>query len=158
MAAGNREAITIRINQLAEQVTSAAGLELVEATMLGGGGARLVRVFIDKAEGVSHADCEKISHDLGALLDSEDVIPGGGYQLEVSSPGVERALKRPAEYERFLGQKARIVLREPVENKRRWEGKLAGISGTVVTLEPAAGRTIQFTLDQVEKANLKFEW
>jgi len=158
MAAGNREAITIRINQLAEQVTSAAGLELVEATMLGGGGARLVRVFIDKAEGVSHADCEKISHDLGALLDSEDVIPGGGYQLEVSSPGVERALKRPAEYERFLGQKARIVLREPVENQRRWEGKLAGISGSVVTLEPAAGRTIQFTLDQVEKANLKFEW
>ena len=158
MAAGNREAITIRINQLAEQVASAAGLELVEATMLGGGGARLVRVFIDKAEGVSHADCEKVSHDLGALLDSEDVIPGGGYHLEVSSPGVERALKRPAEYERFLGQKARIVLREPVENQRRWEGKLAGISGSVVTLEPAAGRTIQFTLDQVEKANLKFEW
>jgi len=158
MAAGNREAIVIRINQLAEQVTTAAGLELVDATMLGGGGARLVRVFIDKPEGVSHSDCERVSHDLGALLDSEDVIPGGGYQLEVSSPGVERALKRPAEYERFLGQKARIVLREPVENQRRWEGKLAGISGTVVTLEPAAGRTIQFTLDQVEKANLKFEW
>ncbi len=158
MAAGNRESIVIRINELAERVATAAGLELVEATMLGGGGARLVRVFIDKPDGVSHGDCETVSHELGALLDSEDVIPGGAYQLEVSSPGVERPLRRPAEYERFLGKNARIVLREPVENQRRWEGKLAAISGSVVTLEPAAGRTIQFTLEQVEKANLKFEW
>ncbi len=167
MAAGNREAIIQRINALAERVTAAAGLELVEATMLGGGGARLVRVFIDKAgqpvegekpEGVSHTDCETVSHELGALLDAEDVIPGGAYQLEVSSPGVERPLKRAAEFEKFLGQKARIILREPVENQKRWEGTLAAVSGSVVTLESAAGKTIQFTLDQVEKANLKFEW
>lgn len=182
MSAGNRETIVLRITALAERVAAAAGLELVEATMLGGGSARLVRIFIDrpapagvtgdkpalagvpsdKPVGVTHADCETMSHELGALLDAEDVIPGGAYQLEVSSPGVERPLKRAAEYQRFLGQKARIVLREPVENQRRWEGKLAGISGSVVTLEvtqaPIAGRTIQFTLEQVEKANLKFEW
>ncbi|MEO8027361.1 MAG: ribosome maturation factor RimP [Bryobacteraceae bacterium] len=158
MAAGNRESIVKLINALAERVAEAEGLELVDADMLGGGGARLVRIYIDKPGGVSHGDCEKVSHEVGALLDAEDVIPGGTYQLEVSSPGVERALKRPKEYERFLGQKARIVLREPVENRKRWEGKLAAISGDVVTLEPAGGGTIQFTLEQVEKANLKFEW
>lgn len=158
MAAANRESIVRQITAIAERVAAANGLEIVEAAMLGGGSARLVRIYIDKPEGVSHADCEKVSHEVGTVLDAEDVIPGGRYQLEVSSPGVERPLKRPAEYERFLGKKAKIVLREPVENQRRWEGKLAGISEGVVTLEPAAGRTIQFTLDQVEKANLKFEW
>ncbi len=57
-----------------------------------------------------------------------------------------------------MGQKAKVVLREPVENQRRWEGKLAGISEGIVALEPSSGKTIHFPLAQVEKANLKFEW
>ena len=96
-------------------------------------------------------------------MDIEDVIPGDSYTLEVSSPGLERKLSRAKDFERFVGQKAKIVLREPVENQRSWEGKLAGITEGVVALEiaalkPAAGRIIHFPLDQVQKANLKFDW
>ena len=65
----------------------------------------------------------------------EDVIPGDSYTLEVSSPGLERKLSKAKDFERFVGQKAKVVLREPVENQRRWEGKLAGISQGVVALE-----------------------
>jgi ribosome maturation factor RimP len=72
-------------------------------------------------------------------------------------------LSKARDFERFVGQKAKVVLREPVENQRSWEGKLAGISQGVVALEiaalePAAGRIIHFPLDKVQKANLKFDW
>ena len=78
--------------------------------------------------------------------------------LGVSSPGVERNLSKPADFRRFIGQKAKVVLSQPVENQRSWIGTLAAVEGNVVTLEPSAGKTVQFALDQVEKANLKFEW
>jgi ribosome maturation factor RimP len=107
---------------------------------------------------VTHSDCERISRDVGAVLDAKDVIPGGAYTLEVSSPGVERKLSKPADFQRFLGQKAKVVLHEPVENQRSWIGRLAALEGNLLTLEPSTGKSVQFALDQVEKANLKFEW
>jgi ribosome maturation factor RimP len=91
-------------------------------------------------------------------LDVEDVIPGDSYTLEVSSPGLERKLSKPGDFERFVGRKAKVVLREPVDNQRHWEGKLTGFSQGIVALEPSAGKIIQFPLTQVQKANLKFEW
>ena len=96
-------------------------------------------------------------------MDIEDVIPGDSYTLEVSSPGLERKLSKAKDFERFVGHKAKVVLREPMENQRSWEGKLAGISEGMIALEvaalqPAAGRIIHFPLDQVQKANLKFDW
>lgn len=147
-----------RIIQIVQRVAEAEGIEVVEVQMLGGGKARLLRIFIDKPAGVSHADCEFISQQVGTILDVEDVVPGASYTLEVSSPGLERKLSKPRDFERFVGQKAKVVLREPVENQRRWEGKLAGFSDGVVALEPSAGKVIHFPLTQVEKANLKFEW
>ena len=154
----SREAVASRIAEIAGRVAASEGIEVVETQLLGGGKARLVRIFIDKPEGVTHADCERVSKDVGTILDVEDVVPGGSYTLEVSSPGVERKLSRPKDFERFTGQKAKIVLREPVENSRHWQGILAGFSDGLVALEPEAGKTIRFPLAQVEKANLKFEW
>src|ERR1700690_3637502 len=97
----DRTAVTEKIQQIAERVGSSAGLEIVDVQLLGGGGSRLLRIFIDKPEGVSHADCEFISQHVGTILDVEDVVPGSKYTLEVSSPGVERKLTRPQEFERF---------------------------------------------------------
>ena len=98
-----------------------------------------------------------MSHKLGAILDVEDVVPGT-YTLEVSSPGVERKLLKYKDFERFTGKKIKVSLREPVENSRRWEGTLAMCADGLITLQTEEGKNIQFPYEQVEKANLKFEW
>jgi ribosome maturation factor RimP len=152
------EDIAAKVTQVARRVAESEGLEIVEVQLLGGGKKRMLRITIDKPAGVSHADCELVSQQVGTILDVEDLMPGGSYTLEVSSPGVERKLRGPADFERFLGRKAKVTLREPVEDRRTWEGILAGFAGDVVTLEPSPGKTVQFTVQQVEKANLKFDW
>ena len=170
MSVIDKEEIVAKIVEICERVAEPEGIEIVDVQLLGAGRGRLLRIFIDRPQGgsaeqphgVSHGDCEFISQQVGTILDMEDVIPGDSYTLEVSSPGLERKLSKAKDFERFVGQKAKVVLREPVENQRRWEGKLAGISQGIVALElplePSAGRIIRFPLAQVEKANLKFEW
>jgi ribosome maturation factor RimP len=157
-----KEEIVAKITQIAQRAGDPEGIEIVDVQLLGAGRGRVLRIFIDRAnpgnQGVSHADCEFISQQVGTIIDVEDVIPGDSYTLEVSSPGLERKLFKEKDFERFAGQKAKVILREPVENQRRWEGKLAGISDGIVALEPSDGRVIHFPLTQVEKANLKFEW
>ena len=170
MAELNREAITQKVLEIAERAGASEGIEVVDVEFLGGGRNRVLRIFIDRPpvagqaaepgtpQGVTHADCEFITHQVGTVLDVEEIIPGGSYTMEVSSPGVERKLSKPREFERYLGQKVKVVLRQPVENQRHWTGALTGFSGGVITLEPAPGKNVQFPLEQVEKANLKFEW
>jgi ribosome maturation factor RimP len=153
-----KEAVLEKVTRIAERVADSEGLEVVEVELLGGGKGRVLRIFIDKPEGISHADCELVSQQVGTILDVEDVMPGGSYTLEVSSPGLERKLLKARDFERFVGRKAKILLREPLENQRRWEGTLAGFSDGVITLEPAPGKSLQIGLQQVERANLKFEW
>jgi ribosome maturation factor RimP len=150
-------AILSKIEAIAGRVAGPAGIEIVDIELKGGGRNRFLRISIDKPEGVTHADCEMISQEVGTILDVEDVVPGS-YTLEVSSPGVERKLKNIKDFERFTGKKIKAVLRAPVENSRRWEGTLAAVADSLITLETSEGRKIQFPFDQVEKANLKFEW
>ena len=151
-----RPAIANRIEEIAQRVAVSEGMEVVEVEVKGGGRNQFVRISIDKPEGVNHADCELISQQVGTILDVEDVVPGH-YTLEVSSPGIERKLLKPRDFERFLGKKAKVTLRAPVDNQRHWEGTLAGFADGVIVLD-AAGRQIRFPFEQVEKANLKFEW
>jgi ribosome maturation factor RimP len=153
-----QEAIAGKIEEIARRVAEPEGMEIVEVEVKGGGNSRLVRISIDKPEGVTHGDCELVSQQVGTILDVEDVIPGGRYTLEVTSPGVERKLLKPQDYQRFQGKKAKITLRDAVEGRRTWEGALAGIENGDVALETAPGQTMRFPLDQVKKANLKFEW
>ena len=152
-----REDITSKIEEIARRVAGSEGLEVVEVEVKGGGNNRLVRIAIDKPEGVTHGDCELMSQQVGTILDVEDIVPGR-YTLEVSSPGVERKLIKPQDYQRFQGKKARITLRDAVEGRRNWEGTLAGYSGGAVMVETEPGKTRQFPLEQIQKANLKFEW
>ena len=154
----DRSAITQKIEEIAERVGTSENIEIVDIQLLGGGGSRLLRIFIDKPEGVTHADCEFMSQNVGTILDVEDVIPGGRYTLEVSSPGVERKLSQPREFERFSGRKIKLVLRQAVEGQRHWAGLLKSFAEGTITLEPSPGKSLQIPLEQVEKANLKFEW
>ncbi len=147
-----------RITAIAERAAAREGLEVWKVDVLGAGRSRLIRIYIDKPEGVTLGDCELISQQVGTVLDVEDVVPDNRYHLEVSSPGVERRLYKPEHFARFAGQKARIALREPFENQRRWEGVLAGVEEGAILLETANGVSLRFSMDQIEKANLKFEW
>jgi ribosome maturation factor RimP len=147
-----------RITAIAERAAAREGFEVWNVDVLGAGRSRLVRIFIDKPDGVTLADCELMSQQVGTVLDVEDVVPDQHYHLEVSSPGVERRLFRPEHFARFAGHKARVALREPIENQRRWEGLLAGVEEGMILLEAANGATMRFRMDQIEKANLKFEW
>ena len=151
-------AVAAKIEEIANRVAESEGLEVVEVEVKGGGNQRFVRISIDKPEGVTHADCELISQQVGTILDVEDVVPGGRYTLEVSSPGVERKLVKAQDYERFQGKKIHIALREPVEGKRSFDGVLAGFAEGRIALETGPGQTVQVPLDQVQKAHLKFEW
>ena len=154
----DRNTVVEKVREIAERAGSGEGIEIVDVQLLGGGGTRVLRLFIDKPAGVTHADCELMSQQVGTVLDVEDVIPGGRYTLEISSPGVERKLTKPREFERFVGQMVKVVLRQPVENQRHLTGTLKSFTLGVITLEPGPGKSVQFPLEQVEKANLKFEW
>jgi ribosome maturation factor RimP len=154
----DRGAVVGKVEEIAERVGARAGIEIAGVELLGGGANRVLRIFIDKPEGVSHADCEFISQNVGTILDVEDVMPGARYTLEVSSPGLERRISKPRDFERFTGKKVKVTLRQPIDNQRHFTGALTQFKEGIITLEPSPGRSVQFPLDQVERANLKFEW
>ena len=146
-----------RIREAAERVAQSLGLEVVDVEWKVGRD-RFLRVYIDKLEGVSHKDCEAVSNQLSVLLDVEDLIPGQQhYVLEVSSPGLDRKLTKPAEFERFAGRLARISTIEPVENQKFFEGRLAGVAGGKVQIE-VQGRVIAVPMEGIRKANLVVEF
>src|SRR5437764_14548186 len=112
-----------RVREIAERVAASSGLEVVEVELRGGGKARMLRIFIDKPDGVTHEDCANLSREIGTILDVEDAIPGGSYTLEVSSPGLDRKLFKAADFERFQGSRVKLKTREPVNDKRQFEGR-----------------------------------
>ena len=106
--------------------------------------------------GISHRECQAVSEQLSVILDVEDLVPGPGYILEVSSPGLDRKLRKPADFERFAGRLARISLDEPVENSKFFEGRLAGYADGVVRIE-VKGRVVALPYASIRKANLVVE-
>ena len=110
------------------------GLELVHAEVAGPENKPIVRIFIDKPQGVTHEDCSEVSLHLGTILDVEDFIHAS-YTLEVSSPGLERGLYKRADYERFAGSQAKMKTRQPIDGQRNFRGRLLGVDGDDVLFE-----------------------
>lgn len=158
MPAMTRQTLAERITEIAARAASREGIEVWEVEVLGGGRARVVRITIDKPGGVTHGDCELISQQVGTVLDVEDVVPGDRYQLEVSSPGIERKLRKIEDFSRFSGQRARISLREPREGQRRFDALIQGVDGDEILLELKPGAEARVRMTEIEKANLKHEW
>jgi len=144
-----------KIRAAAERVARSEGMEVVDVEWKVGR-QRFLRVYIDKPGGVTHGDCEQVSQQLSVILDVEDLVPGPGYVLEVSSPGLNRKLLKPADYLRFVGRLARISLHEPVENAAFFEGRLAGYADGMVQIE-VRGRVIALPFAGIRKANLVVE-
>jgi len=165
-----------RVRAIAERVAASSGLEVVEVELRGGGKARMLRIVIDKPvagaidklSGVTHEDCANLSREVGTILDVEDAVPGGSYVLEVSSPGLDRKLVRPADYERFAGSRVKLTTRQPVNGNRYFEGRLENFQAGWLTLDLSAARKkfrpgdgapqkLEIELANVEKANLEPE-
>ena len=154
-----REVVLSRLKEIVEQSAASLGLEVMQVEMVGGGQHRLLRITLDKdvEGGVSLDECETVSHQVSAVLDAEDLIPGDAYQLEVGSPGIERALSTARDYTRFTGLLAKLVLREPIGKHKTLVGRLAGFADGAVSII-VDDATLSVPLDQISKANLKFEW
>src|SRR5687768_4325915 len=123
-----------RVQAIAERVAIDHGLELVHAEVAGPDNKPIVRIYIDKPNGVTHADCSEVSLHVGTILDVEDFIHAS-YTLEVSSPGLERGLYKRADYERFAGSLARMRTRRPIDGQRNFRGRLLGLEGEQVLFE-----------------------
>lgn len=151
------------IREAAERVARSLGLEIFDVEWKVGK-QRLLRVYIDRlpdaatpgASGVTHKDCERVSEQLSAILDVEDLVPGPAYVLEVSSPGLDRKLIKPADYERFAGRLAKIWVDEPVGKQTYLEGRLAGYADGVVKLT-VRDREVAVPYAGIRKANLVVE-
>lgn len=171
-----------RIREAAERVARSEGLEVVDVEWKVGK-QRFLRVYIDRVPpaevsgapeaqsgpaagashavaGISHADCERVSQQLSVILDVEELVPGPGYVLEISSPGMDRALRNETEFARFTGRLAKVWTSEAVENEKFFEGRLAGVSDGKVRLELKGkeARTIEVPLAIIRKANLAVEF
>jgi ribosome maturation factor RimP len=153
------------VRSIAERVAASLGLEMVEVELRGGGKSRMLRIFIDKPAGVTHEDCANLSREMSTILDVEDAIPGGPYVLEVSSPGLDRKLFRPADFERFQGSRVKLTTKDPVNGNRHFEGRLEQFQGGRLTLDLAEARRkfrpadraqekLEIELANVERANL----
>jgi ribosome maturation factor RimP len=154
-----------KVREIADRVASSSGLEVVEIEFRGGGKSRMLRVFIDKPAGVTHEDCANFSREFGTILDVEDAVPGASYVLEVSSPGLDRKLTRAADFERFAGNRVKLMTRQPVNGNRHFEGRLESFHHGRLTLDLNAARRkhrprkdeaqkVEIELANVEKANL----
>jgi ribosome maturation factor RimP len=145
-----------RVRQIAERVATDGGLELVHAEVAGPEGKPILRVFIDKPEGVTHEDCAAVSLHLGTVLDVEDFIHSA-YTLEVSSPGLERGLYKRQDYERFAGRMAKMKSRVSLNGQRNFRGRILGVEGDRVVFEDKTSGRVVVPLEAIVKANLELD-
>jgi ribosome maturation factor RimP len=145
-----------RVRTIAERVAIDHGLELVHAEVAGPDNKPIVRIFIDKPNGVTHQDCSEVSLYVGTVLDVEDFIHAS-YTLEVSSPGLERGLYKRQDYERFAGKLAKMKTRKPVNGQRNFRGRLLGTDGDDVLFEDRTSGRVRVAFDAIAKANLEMD-
>ena len=141
-----------RLIALIEPLTARLGYELVDLEHSAGRGSALVRLYIDRPQGVGIEDCERVSREVSALLDLEDPIPTT-YSLEVSSPGFDRVLRTRAHFERFVGSRIFVELAVPRAGRRRYSGTLLAVEEAGFALE-VDGQRVTVRFDEVGKARL----
>ncbi len=145
--------ISEAVTKLAEPLAAELGLELWDVEYVREAGQWFLRVYIDKDGGVSINDCEALSKALDPVLDEADPIPDS-YVFEVSSAGAERELKRPRDFEKFIGSDVEVRLYKPVDGAKTWLGTLAGYEDGCLRLE-SAGKEYTFMISQVAKVRLR---
>jgi len=141
---------------LIEPLLGQLGYELVDLEYFAGSRSAQLRVYIEHEGGVTIDDCERVSREISALLDVRNPITSS-YRLEVSSPGLDRVLRKPQDFERFVGSIIRAELRQPRDGRRRFQGKLTlvGPAGIEVNVD---GQVVPLSLQDISEARLVPEW
>lgn len=152
---GNKQ-IETTVEEITRPVVDGLALELVDVRYVKEGGRWYLRVFIDKPGGVTLDDCQAVSERLDGVLDHTNPIPGA-YTLEVSSPGLARCLKKPADFQRFRGHLVRLTTFAPLSGRKRFTGRLCDLAGETVILE-VDGMQVMIPLKQVAAARLEVEF
>lgn len=143
-----------QIANLLEPTINALGLQLWGVEHLTRGRQSLLRIYIESEQGVGIEDCERVSRQVGALLDVEDPI-AGEYALEVSSPGMDRRLFKIGQYAHYMGSEVSVKLRSPVAGRRNFKGKVAGVTDSHVVVD-VDGQEHSFPFEEIERANIVF--
>ncbi len=148
-----RQSLAARITEMAEQVAASMGMEVILVEIKGSGNRSVLRTFIDQPGGISLDDCERFSRRLSVSLDVEDWIPFS-YNLEVSSPGINRPLVKESDFKRFCGKDATVRTRTPIEGRKNFKGRIAEVTAGCLELEISPGNAVEIALMDIEKANL----
>ena len=146
-----------RIRQVVEDVVESEAYELVDMELKGAGKHRVLRIFIDRENGISHEDCKLISEQVGTVLDVEDPIPFA-YTLEVSSPGLDRKLVKRSDFTRFKGHLAKIQTRVPLHNQKVFRGRIEGLTDDRIQLVSPNGNVIEIPMDVIRETRLEIDW
>jgi ribosome maturation factor RimP len=152
------DATVTRVWELAAPLVNSEGMEIVDIEFRyeGSRGGKVLRLYLDKEGGPNVDDLSRVSHQLSELLDTQDVVPGT-YTLEVSSPGINRPLKRPEHFARFVGKRIRVRTRDSIDGRRSFLGTLQEVLENQITLKQE-GAQYQIPFAVIEKSNYEHDW
>ena len=152
------DATVTRVWELAAPLVDREGMEIVDIEFRyeGSRGGKILRLYLDKEGGPKVDDLSRVSHQLSELLDTQDVVPGT-YTLEVSSPGINRSLKRPEHFARFVGKRIRVRTRDRIDGRRSFLGTLQEVLENQITLKQE-GAQYQIPFSVIEKSNYEHDW
>jgi ribosome maturation factor RimP len=152
------DATVARIWELAAPLAQTQGLEIIDIELRpeGSRGGRVLRLYLDKDGGPNMEELSQVSRELGALLDEHDIVEGA-YTLEVSSPGINRPLKSPEHFKRFIGKRVRVRTRELIQGRRSFLGPLLDVSTDRITVNQD-GTRFEIPFAVIEKSNYEHDW
>ena len=151
-----QHSIAERIEKIAVESAGRNGVEYVNTEIVGTKRNMVVRVYIDKPEGVTIEDCSTVSHDMEAVLDADDFMPTA-YTLEVSSPGLERGLYKLDDFKKFAGKKAKVKTASAIDGQANFNGRIVEVDGTDIVFEDRTHGMVRIPFETVAKANLKVD-
>ena len=151
-----QQSIAGKIEKIAVDAAGRNGVEYVHTEVVGTKRNLVVRVYIDKPEGVTIEDCSTVSRDMEAVLDADDFIPGA-YTLEVSSPGLERGLYSVDDFRKFAGKKAKVKTSQAIDGQSNFNGRIIEVDGNEIVFEDRTSGSVRIPFESVDKANLKVD-
>ncbi len=145
--------IAENIEKLIEPAVDAQNMELVDVQFAVERGKKVVRVFLDKPEGFNLGDCEKMSGMLGDIIDASPLFPES-YVLEVSSPGIDRVIRKEKDFKRFTGMRIRVTVFDPIDGQRNFTGNIISAGDGIVRVDDISGEKVDIPIAGIAKARL----